>query len=455
MTLTTRKEIARTVKLWTAALAKGHDATPTRGGAPVKSAVRVVHDKLGLATDNTRRTKDRLDVAVALGMDVPEYGSALSQEQEAAIRLRYGVPEVAPVTSPATARSDRSSAAAVVAPTPDRIKLTAALRRKPLAIYELAEKLGASVTTTAAALGQAMSEGATIHKRGELYHLDAEPAIGGDGRLTLTTGKDGYFEFAACSDEHLCSKYERLDCLNDYYDQVERRGITTVLNAGNWIDGEATFNRHDLLVHGLDNQMRYLAKNYPQRKDVKIYAVTGADHEGWYARREGVDVGKYAENTMKEAGRNDWTDLGYMEAFIKIQHPESGKSSNICVMHPGGGSSYAVSYAPQKIVEGFDGGDKPAVLLVGHYHKSGYNLIRNVHTMQTGTFMGQSVFMRQKKLSAHVGGCFVKIHVDPRTGAVDECSYTFRNYFNKDYYNGQWSQHGPVNPAKRSWKAEG
>lgn len=475
--MTPRKEIVRAVKFWTAALTKGYSSTPKSGA---ETAQTVVMERLGIVGRNT--FKRYLDVAIALGMDVPQWGSALSQEQEAQIRLRYGVPEsaggrilksirqirrevpkVPPVTSPAAARSGRSTAS-VVERSPDRTtpsmeelvtKVPGLLRRKPLLLAEMAMKLGVGEDVAYVAFGKAQAAGTTVVKRGELYHLDDAPPLGGDRKLAFTTDKDGWFEFAACSDEHLGSKYERLDCLHDYYDQIERRGITTVLNAGNWIDGEASFNRHDLLVHGMDAQMQYLAKNYPKRQGVDIYAVTGADHEGWYARREGIDVGKYAENAMREAGRTDWHDLGYMEAFVKIQHKETGKSSNICVMHPGGGSSYAVSYAPQKIVEGFDGGDKPAVLLIGHYHKSGYNLIRNCHTMQTGTFMGQSVFMRQKKLSAHVGGCFVKIHVDPRTGAVDECAYTFRNYFNRDYYNGQWSQHGSVNPAKRSWKAEG
>ncbi len=121
----------------------------------------------------------------------------------------------------------------------------------------------------------------------------------------------------------------------------------------------------------------------------------------------------------------------------------------LLLMHPGGGSAYAISYAPQKIVEGFDGGDKPAVLLVGHYHKASYQLTRNVHVVQVGCFEDQTVFMRQKKLSAHIGGMLVRVQLDPRTGAVIGCGAEFRNYYNRGYYNGRWSQHGPVRPAER------
>jgi hypothetical protein len=118
-------------------------------------------------------------------------------------------------------------------------------------------------------------------------------------------------------------------------------------------------------------------------------------------------------------------------------------------MHPGGGSAYALSYAPQKIVEGFDGGAKPAVLLIGHYHKASYQMTRNVHVVQTGCFQDQSLFMRQKKLAAHVGGWICRAHIDPRTGAVDGFGMEFRNYFVKDFYEDRWSQaHNPTQPQR-------
>ncbi|HQT38905.1 MAG TPA: hypothetical protein PK231_05725 [Acidocella sp.] len=265
----------------------------------------------------------------------------------------------------------------------------------------------------------------------------------------LLTDENGILEIGAVGDHHLCSKYERLDCAEEYYTEAQNRGISHVLHAGNWIDGEAPFNMHDLKVHGMDAQMRYLARHYPKRDGVQTWAISGADHEGWYARRNGVDVGKYAENAMREAGRTDWHDMGYMESFIRIRHADSGMSSMLCLMHPGGGSAYAISYAPQKIVEGFDGGDKPAVLLIGHYHKASYQLTRNVHACQVGCFQDQTPFMRQKKLSAHLGGCFLRLALDPKTGAVIECAFTFRNYFITDYYNGRWNQHGDVALAAR------
>ena len=335
-------------------------------------------------------------------------------------------------------------------------KVAPLLRKGPMHTMILAEKLLIDIDDVAGVVAAAQRAGALIVERGGMLHLDDTPALGitrdAYAKRELITDKDGTFTFAIATDMHLCSKYERLDCLNDFYDQIEQRGITTVLNAGNWIDGEAPFNKNDLLVHGMDAQMQYLATHYPRRAGVTTLAIAGADHEGWYARREGVDVGRYAENVMRQHGREDWHDIGYMERSLPLNHYGSGLGSRIHIMHPGGGSAYAISYTPQKIIESFDGGDKPAALVLGHYHKADYLYTRNVHAMQGGCFQDQTVFMRQKRLSAAVGGCFVKITVDPRTGAFVECSYTFRNYFVRSYYDGRWSQHGAVNLAPRIYK---
>ena len=109
------------------------------------------------------------------------------------------------------------------------------------------------------------------------------------------------------------------------------------------------------------------------------------------------------------------------------------------VMHPGGGSAYATSYRPQKIVESFEGGEKPAVLLLGHYHKLSVNLVRNVWALQIGCTQDQTVFMRKKNIDAHIGGMKVKLEQDPDTGAIIACETQIIRYFNKGYKNNRWS----------------
>jgi hypothetical protein len=169
--------------------------------------------------------------------------------------------------------------------------------------------------------------------------------------LRLVSTKDNRFLFGACGDQHVGSKHYREDVANDLYDRYERAGVQAVFNTGNWIDGEASFNRHDIVAHGIDEQARLLAKVYPEAHGVQTYAIWGADHEGWYANREGIDVGSYVEGVMRREGRDDWHNLGFMEAHVDLVNANTGKVAKLAVVHPGGGSAYAISYRPQKILE--------------------------------------------------------------------------------------------------------
>ena len=267
--------------------------------------------------------------------------------------------------------------------------------------------------------------------------------------IELLSTKDNTFLFGAAGDLHAASKYTRWDVREDLYRQFIEAGAQCNFDTGNWIDGEVSFNRYDIEAHGLHRQCEVLARNHP--KGLRTYAVWGDDHEGWYVQREGIDVGRYAENVMREAG-HDWHDLGFMEAHVTLRNANSGKTASLAVVHPGGGSAYALSYAIQKIVESLESGEKPAVHCSGHYHKIWAGNIRNVWCVQTGCQQDQTPFMRKKRLEAHVGGALVGLEQDPRTGAIVSMTPKLIRYFNKEYYagSGRWSKHGDVRMLKRS-----
>lgn len=284
------------------------------------------------------------------------------------------------------------------------------------------------------------ADGLNILHRGDRISLESTPVQlpFNDALHSLTSDANGRYRFGIVSDNHLGSKYAREDVLHDLYDWFEREGITRVYNTGNWIDGEARFNRHDLLVHGMDAQLKYFADRYPQRKGITTYYVAGDDHEGWYAKDAGVDIGLRAQQTAEAAGRTDLRYLGYMEAYIKLKHAVTGNSSQMLLVHPGGGSSYAISYAPQKFIEALQGGEKPAVVVFGHWHKMDVFNYRNVWSIQAGTTEDQTPFMRKKKLEAHVGGLLIELGQDEK-GAITECVPRMKRYFDRGYYQNQFN----------------
>ena len=330
----------------------------------------------------------------------------------------------------------------------------AALRKAPLTLEGIAEQFGITRGMALDFVDNLKDTGALLHQFDEHYSVEKSqaPAYTKGEMFEYVSRPDNTFLFGACSDQHMGSKYERPDVLSDLYDRYAEAEVDRVFNAGNWVDGvgKQAFNLHDLKIHGLDAQMAHLAENYPHRPGITTYAVSGNCHEGWWAQKEGIDVGKYAENKMKEYGRDDWVDLGFMESYVKLVNANTGKYSILAVVHPGGGSAYALGYSVQKIIEALAGGEKYAVGLFGHYHKLWAGNIRNVWVVSCGTTQDQTTFMRSKvRQEAHVGGALVELEQDPETGAITAMTPKLMRYFNKGYYNNRWSMSGPVNMPKR------
>ena len=245
--------------------------------------------------------------------------------------------------------------------------------------------------------------------------------------------KDGWRKVGIISDTHLASRYARLDVLEAAYDRFAEERITDVYHAGNMVDGECRFNRYDLLAHGITDQALYCLDHYPQRSGITTHYITGECHEGWWMKREGIDFGRYLALEASARGRKDLHYLGFLEADVKLVGP-NGKSSYMRVFHPGGGSAYAISYKPQKIVESLQGGEKPAVLIVGHYHKqAGAMLIRNVYTILAGCAMDQNAFMRKQQIEAHVGYAVLEMQQDAK-GAVRRVRIEETSMYDRGYH---------------------
>ena len=318
------------------------------------------------------------------------------------------------------------------------------LRKGPLTLADLATSCRVTPGQTLDAILALQARGTNVRQFGEHWSLEKAPEAGGTGPAYVSR-KDGTYRFGWLGDTHLCSKYARLDVLRDLYRRFADADIDRIFHAGNYIDGEARFNKFDLLVYGMDAQVRYLRDEYPVAPSGLVtYVIDGDDHEGWYCQREGVDIGKYTENEMRAGGRTDWKGLGYMEAFVPLTHAVTGKTAQLHLVHPGGGSAYATSYTVQKLVESYSGGSKPAVLLAGHYHKLEFINIRNVWTIQTGCTQDQTPFARKKRLQYSLGGGICELEQDGETGAIVGCQVRMWAYFDRGYYNQRWSLSGDV-----------
>lgn len=386
----------------------------------------------GLPITEAEIQRAREILAANPGMGVPRLGAALGVTRQRAYGIKVKVDGKAGeskqlVNGPTAVPSD---------PTQESLKTFLRGKRRAFTIPELSEALDRSEKTVTAAIDGLKADGYNIVIRESGVEL-ADQVVPGNSREIvheIKHYKAHHYKFGVTGDNHLGSNHERLDVLNALYDLYESEGVDTVYNTGNWIEGEARFNRHDIRVFGMGSQVDYFVENYPQRKGITTYFVAGDDHEGWLQQREQIIIGEFAEDRARRAGREDLKYIGYVEADIELKAP--GGSRWMKVMHPGGGSAYALSYAAQKLVESFQGGEKPAVLLYGHYHKFDYNYAREVHAVGTGCTVDQSIFMRKNKIQAHVGGVLIDFNQAP-DGTINRFRVEWLPFYDRGYYTGK------------------
>lgn len=215
--------------------------------------------------------------------------------------------------------------------------------------------------------------------------------------LSVSGFKGEKISFGVISDTHIGSKYDNMKKINLAYKIFKSNNIKEVYHSGDLTDGEKMYRgqEYELRLHGAKEQTDEVIKRYPKFKGVKTKYVLG-NHDLSYYKRAGVDIGEMISNKRK-----DMIYLGQEDATVKIGDKYK---LEMRLMHPGKGSSYAISYQPQKIVENISGGTKPHILLIGHFHKAEYipNL-RNVQTIQAGTLQSQTPFMARNFLSAATG----------------------------------------------------
>jgi transposase-like protein len=312
------------------------------------------------------------------------------------------------------------------------------LRRSPQSTEELAAALGCDRRRIAAAIAEMKLHGALLSLTVDGKHDLVTPA-GLERQVTPVKATNDHWShrFGVVGDNHLCNKHSRLDVLSAAYDRFEREGIQTVFNPGNWIDGEHRFTKPECIVRpGMDAQIDYMIENYPQRKGIVTRYIAGDDHEGWYQQRECIEIGRYLQLRAEKAGREDLKYLGYAEADVELK--AKGGSACMRVVHPGGGSAYAISYTDQKRVESYQGGEKPQVELVGHYHKYNVGYPREVTTVQAGCTCDQTLFMRKKRLQAMVGFCIVEIQQDQTDGLCRWADVPYVHGAEKQRHLLQW-----------------
>lgn len=294
-------------------------------------------------------------------------------------------------------------------------------RRPTLTREDIAKELGVNLEGADEILRDMSARGYNVQE-GVLSRM------GGSPRVEVEHFFGPEVRFGVVSDTHVGNFHSLEEQLSEAYEVFRREGITRVYCPGNLIDGEKTYRgqEYEINVMGVDNVIANLARVWPKVPGITTYHVASSTcHEGYYLKSAGILIGK-----LIETARPDMVYLGLDEADIALQ--DSPSRPSLRIIHPGGGSSYAQSYRPQKIVESLSGAEKPTVLVIGHYHKVGFYDIRNVATFQAGCLERQTPFMRKRALEAHMGFWIIELRLTEEGSLRRVRSEWFKYYMGRD-----------------------
>lgn len=229
-------------------------------------------------------------------------------------------------------------------------------------------------------------------------------------KAELARYKSNVYRFGVISCTHLGSRYQQLTHLNTFYSILARRRIKLVLHVGDLVDGSHRMHvgmEYEQFLHGYKAYRNYAVQNYPKRKGLTTWCISG-NHDLSFYKDTGADI---VEDICD--ARDDMRYLGQWGATVEL--PIEGHNLRVRLVHGSGGGSYARSYKLQKIVEQLAPEQKPNLLFVGHYHTAVHlPAYRNVEGFTLGCFQAQTGYLASKGLYPTVGGLIVSVWPDPK-----------------------------------------
>lgn len=231
-----------------------------------------------------------------------------------------------------------------------------------------------------------------------------------------------HFKFGYYSDPHVGVKEFKEVLWMQMLKRFESEGITNVYCPGDNLEGMSGRPGHvyELTHIGAEQQLSYAAQLFDAAPVGMQFYIIDGNHDQWLKQK--ADVGMVAGRELANRTKNV-TFLGEWQARVTL-----AKGVDMLMFHGNDGTAYADSYKLQKLIESFTGGDKPNIVLSGHYHKQVAIFRRNVFGFECGTLCGQTQFMRGKKLPAHMGYGIIEIWVAPK-GGIERLRHEFFPYY--------------------------
>jgi len=233
--------------------------------------------------------------------------------------------------------------------------------------------------------------------------------------------------FGLIGDTQIGSGYQRLDALLAFYKRCHEESINLILHAGDVLDGWKVYKGQEFELHPYGrswaDQRTMFSEKVPQIPGVTTVFITG-NHDASFKNLVGMTVGEELQRV-----RPDWKYIGADVGTVALK-TKQGQVFNVMLVHPSGGTAYALSYKMQKFIEALGGGTKPDLLAMGHYHKADHlPQYRNVCGIQVGCFQSQTPFMARGGIAAHIGGWIIEVTLGDRKKLTSRIKAEFVSFY--------------------------
>lgn len=301
-------------------------------------------------------------------------------------------------------------------------KLFEITKKGPISFSVLCDRLDMSPAKTKDAIKAARDQGIQLkveHDHVGFAPQQAEDRVQNVGIAPVIGERQ---RVGVISDTHLGSKFCLRPQLVEFIHYAYQEGVREILHVGDVTDGDYRHGKFEMSHMGLDAQAQDLFEVLPQLPGLTYHAITG-NHDYTFTEQSGVDVGKFLEGYFRERGRSDLRFYGNRGAFLKV------RGAVVHLWHPRSGVSYARSYALQKHIEKYSSGEKPNILLAGHWHVYCHVFERGVHALACPTFQGGgSAFSKSLGGAPAIGGMILSWDLTEH-GTLRSFVHEYRAYF--------------------------
>lgn len=214
--------------------------------------------------------------------------------------------------------------------------------------------------------------------------------------------KGMWYKWLQMSDTHLGSKYTNPADIVAAFKHAESEGCQMIAHVGDIFEGMSNREGHiyELSEIGYTAQLELGRQVFAETK-LPVNAISG-NHDEWFIKSNGAYIVKELCDSLPHL---NYLGQNYGTIYLNGARYELTHGLD-------GGGAYAISYRVQKIIEAYEGGQKPQIIGTGHDHKAGYFFIRNVHAFLGGCMQNQSDWMRQTRKSAMKGYWIIEALID-------------------------------------------